>query len=213
MRVLTTQQSSAGKLKAGETRIITVPQVPANATAVAISVTAIKGTAAGYLKAFPGGEAQPVSSTVSFNAGQIIANYATIKLGVGRKLAIFNKFGAVDVNIDLQGYYLPPFTGSVGVIAYARVLANGTVHASFSSTGTITAVKDLSGGVGSYLVALNGLADVLNFASVQVTPISPASGIVACGVVVVSGLVSRVKCADSTTGQPRDAEFMVTVMA
>ncbi|WP_433017794.1 hypothetical protein [Kribbella sp. CA-294648] len=195
VRVLTTQQSS-GKIKAGETRVISIPQVPFNATAVSISVTAIKGSASGYLKVFPAGEAQPVSSTVSYSVGQIIANHATIKLGIGNKLAIFNSAGSLDVNVDLQGFYRQ---GSVGRFTdgYIKVLPNGSMEISQSTEGPATSVKT---NVGRYRVTFPGGY----FGSAVVSPNTTLPGI-GCAVASVTTSID-VACYDSTN-KPIDVGF------
>ncbi|MGW6278467.1 hypothetical protein [Kribbella sp. NPDC055071] len=209
-RVLTTQQSSAGKLKAGETRLITFPGqvVPPNATAVSINVTAIKGSKSGYLMVFPGGEPKPVSSAVSYTAGQIIANHATIKLGTSHKLAIFNSAGLVDVNIDVQGYYLPPVTGPTGFVAWAKVGVDGSVVDKFNLAGNVFVEHDAQ----PYFVTFVGVPAGVH-AAIQVTPaFAPTSSTPVCnGTALVNGKF-RVRCYSSDTGSPVDTEFSITIM-
>lgn len=79
--------------------------VPANAAAVAVNLTVAGTTANSYLSIWPRGENQPVVSSLNWNAGQVIANAVTVKVGTGGKVSIFNKAGNAHVLVDVVGYY------------------------------------------------------------------------------------------------------------
>ena len=89
----------------GETREISVPGLPADATSAVVNVTVTDTTAASHLTIWPFGSAQPVASTLNWVAGQTIANAATVKLGTDHKLSVTNSSGTADVIVDLVGYY------------------------------------------------------------------------------------------------------------
>jgi hypothetical protein len=55
--------------------------IPANATAVALNVTLVPNGQFGYLSVWPGGQAQPVVSTMNSLDGRIKANAAIVGLG------------------------------------------------------------------------------------------------------------------------------------
>ncbi len=84
--------------------------VPPDAAAVAINVTAIQPTAGGNLNLFPSGITPPLVSTISFSAGQILANNAILgldgstpgSLDVQTGLAA----GTVHFALDVTGYFL-----------------------------------------------------------------------------------------------------------
>lgn|GEM_PF-2497006 len=83
-------------------------QIPAGARALSVNVTVVSPTAAGYLVLYPGNEAQPLSSTVNFQTGQVRANNAILKLdpaGAIQALAIIQGAGQTHVVIDVNGYY------------------------------------------------------------------------------------------------------------
>ena len=74
--------------KLGPGRMMTVPVagnngVPADATAVVVSVTAVEPCGDTFLTAFPCGTALPTTSIVNAGTGSIVANSAVIRLGLG----------------------------------------------------------------------------------------------------------------------------------
>jgi hypothetical protein len=93
--------------------------VPATgASAVVMNVTAVNTQANGFVTVFPTGTS-PSTSTVNFVPGQQVPNRATVKLGTGGQVSIYNNGGSLDVAIDVNGYYSD---GSI-------VLAGGLYHA------------------------------------------------------------------------------------
>ena len=108
----TTPGPSGGPaLQANSTRTFPVRGVcgvPADARAVAITLTVVQETDAGNLRMFPTGEPIPTASTINFVAGLVRANNAILKLGAG---------GQIDVRCDMA-------PGSTG-----------TTHFLFDTTG------------------------------------------------------------------------------
>lgn len=86
---------------------ITGATVPATATAVAINVTAVDPTEAGFLTVWPSGEERPWASNVNLTAGTTVPGLAIVKLGSGGRLGIFNAAGRTGVIIDVAGYFVP----------------------------------------------------------------------------------------------------------
>ncbi|MFC6705042.1 hypothetical protein [Flexivirga alba] len=80
--------------------------IPANATAVEATVTAVSPAAPGFVTAWPAGVAQPTASTLNYVAGQIVANSATVKLGTTGKLDLYT-LAQSDLLIDITGYWTP----------------------------------------------------------------------------------------------------------
>jgi plastocyanin len=93
------------KVGEGATVTLTVPGLPAGATAVALNVTVTNPTAASYLTVFPGGTAWPTASNLNFVAGQTIPNMVMVPVGPGNTVTFYNNVGTVDVIADLLGYY------------------------------------------------------------------------------------------------------------
>ncbi|MGH9265953.1 MAG: PKD domain-containing protein, partial [Acidimicrobiales bacterium] len=80
--------------------------VPATGVSAVILNVAVTGaTMAGYLTAFPAGEALPPTSNLNFVAGQTVPNLVTAKLGAGGRLSLFNAAGSTDVIADVAGWY------------------------------------------------------------------------------------------------------------
>lgn len=81
--------------------------VPASARAVAINLTATAPTAAGNLRLFPAGGAEPLASSLNYTPGLTRANNAVVGLGAGGEIAVRvgQASGSVHVIVDVTGYF------------------------------------------------------------------------------------------------------------
>ncbi len=82
------------------------PDVPLNAGAVALNVTAIGGSVPGFITAYPAGVQQPTSSTVNFAARQVVPNGALVKVGVFASVIFTTNGGCPDLVVDVVGYFV-----------------------------------------------------------------------------------------------------------
>jgi streptogramin lyase len=97
-----------GKLAAATPRALTVAgvgDIPANATAVVMNITATGSSSGSFVTAYPAGAPLPNASNLNFGAGQTIPNLVTVKVGAGGKVMFANAVGAVDLVADVVGYY------------------------------------------------------------------------------------------------------------
>lgn len=90
------------------------PSVPTGASAVALSVTAVNPTQPGYLSVYPAGGVQNTTSVLNFVAGAagcttigcVVPNLVITPVSAdGRIVVASGSGGAVDVVVDVQGYY------------------------------------------------------------------------------------------------------------
>ena len=120
-RLMDTRSNLGGTtIGAGETRNLTVAGlagVPAGATAVAINVTAVNPTNAGFITVWPAGGGRPEASNLNFVAGLTVPNMVTVGL-TGGALSIFNAAGSTDVLVDLSGWY----DGALHAVTPARIM-------------------------------------------------------------------------------------------
>jgi hypothetical protein len=143
--------------------------VPTTAKAVALNVTAIGGTASGYLTVYPTGVTRPTTSNINYGTGVVIANLAVVPLSPSsHAVTIFNGGSPAQVHVvgDLVGYYSVDSTGSAfHPLAPARVLD--------TRTGSGTPIAP--GGTKTLTVAgLGGVpASGANAVAVSVTPTQP----------------------------------------
>lgn len=108
--------SAAGKVTASGTRTLQITGragIPADATAVALNVTAVNPTEPSFISVYPRGAVAdgttPNTSNLNFNPGQAIPNMVTVSLpadGSGQ-ITFFNERGSVDILADVVGYYAP----------------------------------------------------------------------------------------------------------
>jgi hypothetical protein len=97
-------RSSGGALSSAETRTITLPAsaLPVGASAALVNVTAVGGTAGGYLKVYAADASVPAASTLNFGTAAI-ANALTVGVSSGRQLKVFAS-QTVNVIVDVTGY-------------------------------------------------------------------------------------------------------------
>ncbi len=81
--------------------------VPADATDVVVTVTAVNPTGSGFFTVFPTGVTQPLASNLSFTPGQIVPNLAMVAIGANGQISVFNHSGATDLVVDVAGYVGP----------------------------------------------------------------------------------------------------------
>ena len=105
-RLLDTR-SSTGRIPARGTISLAMPStVPANATAVVLNVTGTGSSAPTYLSLSPSLGETFGGSNLNVAAGETRANLATVEISA-RGLTVTAGPAAVDVIIDLDGYYAP----------------------------------------------------------------------------------------------------------
>ena len=98
-------------MAANETRVFQVAGtcgIPAGAVAVSTNLTAVLPRGAGSLSAFAADAVQaPISTSLSFDAGQVRANNASIGLGADGTIKILAALaqGTTHVLLDVNGYY------------------------------------------------------------------------------------------------------------
>ncbi|MFN8041431.1 MAG: right-handed parallel beta-helix repeat-containing protein [Acidimicrobiales bacterium] len=111
----TTTGGPVGPLGPGETRTVQitgVDRIPADATAVAVNLTATATTAQSHLTAGPTGATLPAVSNLNWPAGDTIANQAIVPVGPDGAIQIRNNTGTVQVIADVAGWFTP--TGGAG---------------------------------------------------------------------------------------------------
>ncbi len=117
-----------GKLEAGARRDLVVRKpgngagVPSTATAIVANVTATSATAASFVSVWPAGVPQPTVSNLNFAAGQTIPNLVMVKIGVGGAVTFANANGAVDLVVDVVGYFDPTSGSKFHAITPKRIL-------------------------------------------------------------------------------------------
>ncbi|KQY47509.1 Ig-like domain-containing protein [Cellulomonas sp. Root137] len=107
--VAPTRAMSFQSIGAGQMYTLTLPNVPAGATAVALNVTAANPTSNTYVSACPGGTGLTIckkSSSLNPYAGANTPNMVIVKLGTGGKVSFYNDAGTVQLIADVQGWFV-----------------------------------------------------------------------------------------------------------
>jgi hypothetical protein len=79
--------------------------VPLNAKAIVINVTAVTPTADGYITVWPSGEARPESSNLNFVPGQTVPNLVITKVGIEGMVSFYNEAGDTHLIADVMGWF------------------------------------------------------------------------------------------------------------
>lgn len=174
-RVLDTRAAAQSPcLQPEETRFVTVTRpstVPFDASAVVLNVTVVGATAAGFVTVFPAGENRPGTSTLNYRAGTVVANSATVRMGVNGQVAVFTNIGCPNVLVDVVGFMSNGVTTQGGYRPVDPVRRLDTRSGATRPCGNgllRNEVRDLLVGTGS--VPANAASVTLN-----VTVVSPST--------------------------------------
>lgn len=103
-------------LGAGGGRTFQVPAsgcgIPAWAQAYSLNLTAVPNGPLFFLTMWPGGQNQPVVSTLNAFDGSVAANAAIVPAGAGGTISLYAS-NATDAVIDINGYFAPPGPGGL----------------------------------------------------------------------------------------------------
>ncbi len=142
--------------------------VPASATAVILTVTALNASSTTDLRAYPapaGDSSPPMVSNLNLSPPGIVPNLVITKVGAGGAVRLLNNAGSVDVVVDLSGWYDETDGAVFHVLAPTRVLDTRTTSAPRVFAGE-TRDLPLQGVAG---VSTQAVATVLNVTGVAAT--------------------------------------------
>ena len=143
--------SSLGRVHAGT--VLSVPiagrhGVPVGAGTVVFNVTAVQPSRRGFLTVFPCGQPIPETSTLNFDANQIVPNMVTASVGQGGAVCFYS-ISDVDIVGDVTAY-LPDGTtgatlfGAPRRIVDTRIGLNG-IWGPITPEATAVSVRDIPG--------------------------------------------------------------------
>ena len=89
------------------------PDLPNDALAAAITITATPTAAPGYVTVYPAGAARPVVSTLNTRGDRAVANTAIVSLSSGGRIALF-RLAPGDLIVDITGVFVPVDTSTSG---------------------------------------------------------------------------------------------------
>ena len=119
---------------------VTGGDVPADAEAVVLNVTATDTNAVSFLSIWPNGQAKPEVSSLNWSPGWTIPNAVTVKVGTGGNVKLFNNQGTVNVIADVVGYLLIGVGIAVALVAgrgLSSMLRRGRVSLTEPSPGVM----------------------------------------------------------------------------
>jgi hypothetical protein len=162
-RILDTRTTTGGHkapLGAGGTVQVTVPGLPADATAVAVNLTGTGPTANTYLSAYAGNMPFPNTVNLALPKVEVTASVFAIVGVKSGKITIRNSTGSVNVVVDEVGYFGTAAEPGLmtSFAAPSRVLDTRTTvgghHAKIASGGTVTVTTGAPAGATAALVNL-----------------------------------------------------------
>ncbi len=107
-RVLDTRTDEAGRLIGGDVLAIDVTSagIPAEATGVALNVTATQPAGPGYVTAWPCDQLQPIASNLNPAGGATVANLVNVAVGSAGRVC-FSSYDDVHLVVDALGWFGP----------------------------------------------------------------------------------------------------------
>lgn len=163
------------RLEPGDVLIVQVggrDDLPSSLTGAVMTLTAVDPQSDGYLTAYPCDRTRPSTSSVNYNAGEVVANTATVGVSSGGAVCIYT-YAATDVVVDLIGWF-------GAIIASANDVDTGTrftgivpqrVYDTRNSSGALpddgTLVVAIAGRAGVPVTAVSAVA-------VNVTVVNPS---------------------------------------
>lgn len=108
VRAVDTRTTDSVPLPAGTELAVVLAgdEVPADATAASVNLTATDTAGDGFLVAYPCGTEPPLASNVNFRRGETRAVAAIVGIGTGGAACVSSNV-AVEVVVDVNGYYAP----------------------------------------------------------------------------------------------------------
>jgi|GEM_PF-2375637 len=116
-RILDTRigQGFPRRVNAGAAFTLTLPGVPAGASAVVLNLTVDGPAAPGFVTVYPTGVQRPLASSINVDAaGLTIANLVTVPVGTAGTVDMYPLM-TTDLVADVQGYYMPAVTATTGL--------------------------------------------------------------------------------------------------
>jgi hypothetical protein len=148
---------AAAKLGAGQTidvKVAGVGTVPPEATSVAVNITIDEdATLKSFLTVWPFGQPKPNTSANNAEPGLVAANSAIFQVGTDGKLSVFNQQGAVNVIMDVTGYFIAGET--TGTTTPTTTPGETTTTTIAASGPTVTATAAISA-LGNVRIAVTG---------------------------------------------------------
>lgn len=128
-RILDTRvtHNTIGSGKTLKLKVAGVGGIPTGITAVAVNLTATKGSTGGHLVVYPDGSAMQDVSALNYQKTLTLDNGLTEPVGSDGYVNIYNSAGTVDVTVDVQGYYLTAQSATVSLTNAAALNAGSTV--------------------------------------------------------------------------------------
>jgi hypothetical protein len=161
VRVVDTRNGigAPGRLAAGRQVVLEVADgkmVPADATAVVVSVAAVKPSAAGFVTVYPCDDNVPDTSTLNYVAGQTVANTTIAAVSGAGQLCVWT-FAESDILVDVTGWLGPRGISRLTPIGPRRVVDTRAALGGVRLGAVATIAVDLGGVVpaGTTAVALN----------------------------------------------------------
>lgn len=117
------------------------PGIPTGAAAISLNITVVNTAGPGFIMIYPEGGSVPTVSTLNYNAGQVLANAATVPMSTSGGITVVAGVSGTDLILDVNGYFIG---GGTGLNDGEQLFVSG----SYGSGGIIRAVNHAAYGFG-----------------------------------------------------------------
>lgn len=199
--------------------------LPTGFSGLALNVTPVNASANTDIRLYPTGGTVPLTSNLNPEAGTLpVPNAVDVGVSTAGEFDVLNKFGTVDIVIDVAGYYddhhhddrYPTFDEVVGAPGGVELFAAATVGVTdvVESVGPLTSVT--ARGTGWYRVVFgeDAFVDGQTTAFISLASNSSIDVPTPCFYEIVDARTLDVRCYDLGSGgdeSPEDAEWSLMI--
>ena len=111
--------------------------VPVNATAVVVNLTAVGATANTWVAAWPAGGVRPTASNLNVSNAAATPNLAIVPVGAGGAISLYNASGSVNLIADISGYFAPKPGATLTTVTPCRLFDTRSGSGVCAGHGTV----------------------------------------------------------------------------
>ena len=147
--------------------------VPADATAVVLNVTAVGATASTFISVYPASPTPPKVSNLNVASSAPVPNLTVVPVGPGGVVDFFNAAGSVNLIADVSGYFSASGASAYTAAVPCRVF--DTRHGTGSCTSSPTFTPGVVGPKGVLKIKVTGVGGVPATATAVVLNVTAVS--------------------------------------
>ena len=144
--------------------------IPSNATAAIINIAAVRPSGTGFVTAYPCGQSRPNASTLNHTNRVNIANGATIRIGSGGRVCLYND-QPTNLVVDVTGYVVG--TSEIATLVPSRFLDTRPDGRTVDGRSQAAGVRPGGSETRVQITGRNGIPDNAQAAIINIAAVRP----------------------------------------